>query len=220
MADRPPITNPDSAHTRERLLDAAERLFAQRGFRSASVRDITRESSCNIAAVNYHFGGKSNLYREVFLRRLRAIRKQRLDSIEAALSSAGEEATLELVLQAFTSAFVAPLVEDPSGRLWVLLLAQEMIDPQLPSPTFRAEMIEPVEAAVVEALARVCPQLSRPDAQLSVQSLVGQLVHVVKLQQFMPVSDSRWELPELVAHTVRFTVAGIRALARDPVAAA
>ena len=96
MADRPPITNPDSAHTRERLLDASERLFAERGFRSASVRDITRESSCNIAAVNYHFGGKANLYREVFLRRLRAMRKHRLDAIEAALSSAGRQATLDL----------------------------------------------------------------------------------------------------------------------------
>src|SRR4029079_12118394 len=140
MPDRPPITNPESAATRERLLDAAERLFAERGFRSASVRDITRESSCNIAAVNYHFGGKSNLYREVFLRRLRAVRKARLDGIDRALSRAGSQATLELLLQEFTGAFVSPYVDDPSGRLWMLLLAQEMIDPQLPPATFQAEM--------------------------------------------------------------------------------
>src|SRR5688572_30283560 len=114
MADRPPITNPESAHTRERLLDASERLFAEKGFRSASVRDITRESSCNIAAVNYHFGGKSNLYREVFLRRLRSMRKLRLDAIETALSQAGKDATLDFLVEAFANAFVAPLVEDRS----------------------------------------------------------------------------------------------------------
>jgi len=219
MPDRPPITNPESAATRERLLDASERLFAERGFRSASVRDITREASCNIAAVNYHFGGKANLYREVFLRRLRSLRKHRLDAIDGALSHAGEGATLELLLQSFTTAFVAPMVEDSSGRYWMLLLAQEMIDPQLPPATFHAEMVEPIEKAMVDALAQVCPELSRADAQLSLHSLVGQLVHAVHLQRCLPAGDGRLDLPVFVAHAVRFSVAGIRALAAETVAA-
>jgi AcrR family transcriptional regulator len=217
MADRPPITNPDSAQTRERLLDASERLFAERGFRSASVRDITREGACNIAAVNYHFGGKANLYREVFLRRLRALRKHRLESIESALARAGSDATLEVLLEAFTTAFIGPLVEDDNGRRWVLLLAQEMIDPQLPPATFEAEMLEPMEKALVDALSQICPDLSREDAQLCMHSLVGQLVHVVHLQRCFV--SGRWELPDLVAHAVRFSAAGIRALSREAVAA-
>ena len=219
MADRPPITNPDSAHTRERLLDASEKLFAEKGFRAASVRDITRESSCNIAAVNYHFGGKSNLYREVFLRRLRSMRKLRLDAIEAALSRAGKDATLDLLVEAFATAFVAPLVEDSSGRLWLLLLAQELIDPQLPPETFHAEMVEPMERALIEALGQVCPELSRDDAQLCIHSLIGQLLHAVNIQRCLPDGSGRRQLPALVAHTVRFSVAGIRALAREAVAA-
>ena len=219
MADRPPITNPDSAHTRERLLDATERLFAEKGFRSASVRDITRESSCNIAAVNYHFGGKANLYREVFLRRLRAMRKLRLDAIESALSHAGKDATLDLVVHTFATAFVAPLVEDSSGRLWLLLLAQELIDPQLPAETFHAEMVEPMERALLDALAQVCPDLGRDEAQLCIHSVVGQLLHAVNIQRCLPAGSGSRNLPELVAHTVRFSVAGIRALARDTVAA-
>jgi AcrR family transcriptional regulator len=220
MPDRPPITNPESAATRERLLDAAERLFAERGFRSASVRDITRESSCNIAAVNYHFGGKSNLYREVLLRRLRAVRKARLDGIERALSHAGSEATLELLLQEFTTAFVAPLVEESSGRYWMLLLAQEMIDPQLPPATFRAEMIEPIEKALVAALLHVCPALEREDAALCTHSLMGQLVHAVHLQRALDEAPigSPWKLEEFVQHIVRFSAAGIRSL--EAVAAA
>jgi TetR/AcrR family transcriptional regulator, regulator of cefoperazone and chloramphenicol sensitivity len=218
MADRPPITNPDSAQTRERLLDASERLFAERGFRSASVRDITREGACNIAAVNYHFGGKANLYREVFLRRLRALRKHRLESIESALARAGSDATLEVLLEAFTTAFIGPLVEDDNGRRWVLLLAQEMIDPQLPPATFQAEMLEPLEQAMIDALGQVCPELSRTDAGLCVHSLIGQLVHAVHLQRCLPLSDGRWKLPDLVAHTVRFSVAGIRSLTSEGVA--
>ncbi|HXT50162.1 MAG TPA: CerR family C-terminal domain-containing protein [Thermoanaerobaculia bacterium] len=219
MPDRPPITNPESAHTRERLLDASERLFAEKGFRSASVRDITRESSCNIAAVNYHFGGKANLYREVFLRRLRAMRKHRLDAVEAALAHAGKDATLDLLIHAFASAFVAPLVADSSGRFWLLLLAQEMIDPQLPAETFHAEMVEPMERALMHALGEVSPDLSREDAQLCIHSLIGQLVHAVHIQRCLPENDGNRRLPELVEHTVRFSVAGIRALSRETVAA-
>ncbi len=218
MADRPPITNPESAHTRERLLDASERLFAEKGFRAASVRDITRESSCNIAAVNYHFGGKSNLYREVFLRRLRSMRKLRLDAIETALSRAGKDATLDFLVEAFATGFVAPLVEDNSGRLWLLLLAQELIDPQLPTETFHAEMVEPMERAMIDALGQVSPDLSREDAQLCIHSLIGQLLHAVNIQRCLP-DGGRRNLPDLVAHTVRFSVAGIRALSREAVAA-
>ena len=52
--------------TKERILDTAEVLFAQKGYRAVSVREITSAARCNLAAVNYHFGKKENLYLEVF----------------------------------------------------------------------------------------------------------------------------------------------------------
>ena len=211
MALRETNSNPDSAHTRERLVDAAERLFAEHGFRNASVRDITREASCNIASVNYHFGGKNNLYREVFLRRLRDLRQKRLASLDLAL---GRDAyDLEDLLRAVTSSFVDPLVEENGGRLWMLLLAHEMIDPQLPPETFHAEMILPLQQAFGARLVKVCPELSREQAELCAHSLIGQLVHVVKLQRCLPeASGPAWQLPDLVEHTLRFSAAGIRTL--------
>ena len=51
--------------TRERVLKAAAQLFADRGFKKVTVRDICRGARANVAAVNYHFGGKGGLYREV-----------------------------------------------------------------------------------------------------------------------------------------------------------
>jgi AcrR family transcriptional regulator len=212
MSERPPNTNPESAQTRERLLDAAERLFAERGFRSASVREITTAASCNIASVNYHFGGKQNLYREVFLRRLRDLRARRLAGIEQAR---GNGNSLEQLLAAFADSFVDPLVAEGGGRLWVLLVAQELIDPQLPPELFRAEMIEPVHAALVDALLELCPGLERSDAALATQSLVGQLVHVVNLQR-CGGGVGRENLPALIQHTVRFSAAGVRSLQRVP----
>ncbi len=53
--------------TKQHLLDAAQKLFAEHGFRKTSVRDIAKEAGSNVAAVNYHFGSKENLYHEVFL---------------------------------------------------------------------------------------------------------------------------------------------------------
>jgi len=87
--------------TRERLLDTAERLFAERGFRAVSVRVITSHAGCNVAAVNYYFGGKENLYREMFRRRLRALREERIESIRRAVDQDGATPSLEGLLRAF-----------------------------------------------------------------------------------------------------------------------
>src|SRR6266446_2870372 len=103
-----PVEREGPERTRERLLDAAEKLFAARGFRATSVRDITAEAGCNLAAVNYHFGGKVNLYREMFHRRLGALREQRIASLRRALAAAGNRASLEMLLRAFTTAFLEP----------------------------------------------------------------------------------------------------------------
>ena len=51
--------------TRERLLQVAKQLFADRGFRNVTVREICRDAHANVAAVNYHFGDKLGLYRAV-----------------------------------------------------------------------------------------------------------------------------------------------------------
>jgi len=65
------------AETREKILDAAEALFAEHGFEGASMRMITARAGVNLAAVNYHFGSKENLLREIFRRRLAEITEER-----------------------------------------------------------------------------------------------------------------------------------------------
>src|SRR5690348_12137034 len=62
-----PATAPADS-TREKLLEVAEQIFAERGFDGATVREICLRAGANIAAVNYHFGDKLNLYTEVLRR--------------------------------------------------------------------------------------------------------------------------------------------------------
>ena len=56
---------PPAIQTDERLLSAAEKLFAKNGYDGTSVRDITEAADCNVASVNYYFSGKEKLYQAV-----------------------------------------------------------------------------------------------------------------------------------------------------------
>src|SRR5512140_1224057 len=67
--------------TRQRILDAAECLFTQYGFGATTLRQITGAAEVNLAAVNYHFGSKEELIREVFRRRLTWLNQQRLQEL-------------------------------------------------------------------------------------------------------------------------------------------
>ena len=81
------MTPTDQRDTKERLLDAAEALFGDRGIAAVSVRDITAQADANIAAVNYHFGGKDALFLAVLNRRMEPLNAERLrllDLVEAA----------------------------------------------------------------------------------------------------------------------------------------
>ena len=89
--------------TKERILGAAETLFAQHGFAGTSLRQVTSRADVNLAAVNYHFGSKENLINEVFRRRMDEMSQARLTALEAAKSRAESER-----LQAVLAAFIEP----------------------------------------------------------------------------------------------------------------
>jgi len=204
------------ADTRKRLLDTAEMLFAERGFAAASVREITAAAGCNLAAVNYHFGGKRNLYLQVFRRRLTMLREQRIASIHTAREQAD---SLEVVLAAFADAFLKPLV--PRRRSWSVLdlLLREMLDPQLPGEMYRSEFVEPVRGVLVSAMMSTTPGLDIRSARVCALSVIGQLVQVaqrLRRARLEPgVESTLPPLKETVAQIVRFSAAGVRACARE-----
>jgi TetR/AcrR family transcriptional regulator, regulator of cefoperazone and chloramphenicol sensitivity len=201
--------------TRERLLEAAERLFAARGFRATSVRALTAEARCNVASVNYYFGGKEGLYREMFRRRLVALREQRIAGIRRAMNEAGGQASLEVTLQAFTTAFLEPHLDQSGGRRLMRLFSRELLDPHLRPGMLRREMVEPVRRALTEALQTACPGLDARAARRCVHSVIAQLAHVVQMRNAPGAVRDRelrdFTLTAAVDHIVHFSAAGIRA---------
>lgn len=212
VRQRRDVGSESGAQTRERLLDAAETMFASRGFAATSVRHVTKEAGCNLAAVNYHFGSKLGLYQEVFRRRMDAVREQRLASLRRVAAVEQGPGALEAVLHAFAASFIEPLVDQSHGRTLTELIGREMLDPHLPPQMFRAEIAGPVQQSLSQALRTVTPGLSEEAARQCVQSIVGQLVQAaqrVSRQQATPFSPPA--LSALVDHIVRFSAGGVRA---------
>jgi AcrR family transcriptional regulator len=208
------------ASTEERLLAAAERLFAERGFAATSVRDITAEAGTSVAAVNYHFGGKDNLYRELIVGRLRSMREQRLAAIGRVVAEAERDAAPidpTRLLRAFADAFLEPVADPERGRSLVRLLTREFVDGNLPPAVFCEEMIRPVETAFAGALRRALPGIGERDAVLAVHFFVAQLMYVVDIASLAGTLDDPHalcgSLATLADDIVRFSTAGLTAYA-------
>src|SRR5258707_12426856 len=83
-----------SDRTRTAILEAAERLYADRGFADVTLRDIVAAADVNLAAVNYHFGSKGELIAELFVTRSLALNRERLSELRAAEDRGGGRAEI------------------------------------------------------------------------------------------------------------------------------
>ena len=90
----------DRQTTKDRLLDAAERLFAEKGFAEVSIRELVAAADVNVAAVNYHFQGKDKLFQEVVRRRFLAQRDRTLNSLAEAVGAGGPRPALDAIIRA------------------------------------------------------------------------------------------------------------------------
>jgi len=89
-----------SDQTRTAIMDAAERLYADRGFADVTMRDIVAAAGVNLAAVNYHFGSKDELIAELFITRSLATNRERLNELKRAEQDGGGRAPIDAILRA------------------------------------------------------------------------------------------------------------------------
>ena len=125
--------------TRERLVEAACRLFGREGFHGVTVRDICRAANANVAAVNYHFGDKMGLYMEVVDR---AIAVMRGTTTAAQAGSAG--LTPQEHLRHYIRTYLGALLQSPDANTWIHgLMNQEMSEPTKAAAKIAREAIRP-----------------------------------------------------------------------------
>ena len=150
--------------TKERILAAAEELFAQHGFAGTSLRQVTSQAAVNIAAVNYHFGSKENLINEVFRRRMDVMTAQRLQQLEAALRD--HPGQLEPILAAFIDPALALAQDRNGGAAFVRLIARAYAEHNESLRRFLSDHYGHVLREFGKALAAVLPGLDKETADL------------------------------------------------------
>ncbi len=149
--------------TKIRLLDAAESLFSQQGFTSASLRAITTAAQANLAAANYHFGGKEALLSAVLERRLLPLNQQRSDRIDqvlAAATTAGTRPEVEALIRAFIEPTFAFRRDKNGSSEFISIIGRAMTsaDP-LVRDLFLA-LVQPLFSQLHQALCQALPQLT------------------------------------------------------------
>jgi AcrR family transcriptional regulator len=203
----------------ERLLNAAEQLFCEHGFKGTSIRDIAALAGCNIASVNYYFGGKENLYIEVWRRHLIPMRDVRIASIEKVMSQNQGGIRIEELLRSFADTFIGPMIDPDKASRLSKLMAREYIDRNLPIRIFVDEVMTPTMETMRGALIKTCPDLDESKVLLVIFSFVGQLVHLIHIKTVFEQAGEDLGLPvfdlnEAIDHIVKFSAAGIKAYSK------
>lgn len=163
--------------TKDRILGAAEELFAQHGFAGTSLRQVTSRADVNIAAVNYHFGSKENLVNEVFRRRMDEMSRRRLAALKTAQAEAPGE--LEPVLAAFVEPALAMAQDRHGGGAFIRVIARAYAEKNDSLRKFLSDQYGHVLREFARAIATCVPELSKEELYWRLDFLAGALTYAM-----------------------------------------
>ena len=195
----------------ERLMDAAEKLFCEKGYEETSVRDLTTFAECNIASVNYHFGGKDKLYKDMFRRHLKHLIEVQIQNVRKVMAS--ENPTLEELLKIVSQTALNPLKTGSGKGSITRLLVREILNPHLSEELIPQDLFADIEKLFIESIAKLTPGLDFADTIMARFFYDGVLTHSLLFTEFYYKIYPDMTFDELVDHIVQFSCAGIRSFA-------
>lgn len=207
------MTKDACSDTRRRIVEAAGRIFADKGFHRATVRDICGRAGVNVALVKYHFGDKEGLYRQVLAHAL-AESLRRFPPPSAAEDALPARERIRL----FVRGHLARIREGARPGWGDRLLRRECFDPSPAMSDLVREAIRPMAGRLNGAVREL---LDLPERDLDVirccASVIGQCLHHVNNAQvvttlYPEISYGSDELDALAEHITDFSVAGIVAV--------
>ena len=155
--------------TRERIMKAAERLFAERGYDATSIRAIVAKARVNQAAINYHFDGKDGLYREVLRAAFRALTEQQLDHADEMKAMSREAALAEFIRRQ-----LRPLLGRDEYSRHMRILNWETVRPTAVFRKLLSEEAAPFMGLAVELVRRFQPEADQRTLVAAAVWLLGQ----------------------------------------------
>jgi len=199
-----------NADCRERILEAAGEIFAECGFRGATVRKICERAKVNVAAINYYFGGKEKLYSEV-LRHWHdfAIGKYPL------LLGVGEDAPAEEQLRAFIRSLLFRLLDNGKPAWFGKLMMREMTEPTRAFERLVKEIVRPRDKMLASIVQKILgTPLSEEKIRLFCASIIGQCLYyynarsIVTQLYHQDVSNPD-EIERIADHIMQFSLRGL-----------
>ncbi len=199
--------------TRERLLAEAARLFADQGFRKVTVREICRAAAANVAAVNYHFGDKLGLYREVL--------QQAIDGMARTNESArasGEGRPPEEKLRRFLVIFLTQILK-PEHAVHHRLVQREVQDP---TPVLDALVQQGIRPRLDYLAGVVAEMIGAPATDGRVLQCVGSINAQAIIYMPNPIAtrlgyefkSTPADIDQAAEHIAAFSIGGVRAVGR------
>jgi TetR/AcrR family transcriptional regulator, regulator of cefoperazone and chloramphenicol sensitivity len=204
----------NDAETRARVLETAKLLFGERGFKMVTVREICKAAGANVAAVNYHFGDKMGLYREVLQGAIEAMRETNEAAREAGRGQPPEEQ-----LRRFIGAFLHRVLRSGSDRIH-RLITREMNDP---TPALDV-LVEQGVRPRIEYLSGVISQILGCDpgdvrvlrCVASVQAqAVAYFPNPIATRLGFVFKATPAEIDRAAEHVATFSLAGVKAIGRS-----
>ena len=179
MSSRPPSLDPSV--TKDRIIEVAQQLFAEEGFEKVSLRHITQAAEVNLAAVNYHFGGKEALIDAVVERYVNPINEQRLELLDREEASHGSD---PVPVRNIIAAFVTPALSmvsrsEMSKLLFFKLLGRCMTNPAKRIPANVIDLFRQVSTRYPAAVQRSLPELDQSVILWRLHFTVGALAHTM-----------------------------------------
>jgi AcrR family transcriptional regulator len=200
--------------TKDRILNAAERLFARDGIEATSLRVITAEAGVNLAAVNYHFQSKDALVHAVIARRMGPVNERRLELLDACERSAGNG---PLPLDQVLDAFLRPVVEiyATHAREFTPLMGRIYMEPREFVEKLYKDHLEPVAARFIRAYERALPGVPRVELIWRLHFSIGALAHTMGASHLLRIFSGGECDPSDVENTLQrletFMIAGLQA---------
>jgi AcrR family transcriptional regulator len=206
----------DTADTEHRLLQAAGEVFAEHGYRAATVRQICEAAGANVAAVNYYFGDKEKLYMAV----LRSVSKVNADKYPPyALSHC--EAPPEQQLRAYIHALLQRIFDEGRPGWHIKIMARELIEPTHGIDMIVEEGARPYHQALTAIVRALLGPCANPDAvRLCTLSILGQCAYYHHARQVIRrlYPEQRYgeeDIAQLAQHITAFSLEGLRQFTQE-----
>ncbi|MFG0260493.1 MAG: TetR/AcrR family transcriptional regulator [Phycisphaerales bacterium JB041] len=180
------MTGPEES-TRDRLLDAAETLFSDRGFECVGIREIADTAGVNLSGIKYHFGSKHGLYLETIRR---AMDRQGSTEVWALLDApAGTRERAGEMFRGFIEAFLRVLLRSEEAGSSVCLVMQSALDSGEATDVVVREFVEPHHARLCRFVGQLRPEATLAERSRAAQSVMALLLHQRLFRPFLDRLD-------------------------------